>query len=141
MQTRVLRTPAAAKYLGMAESTLEKGRLTGTGPRFVRLGPRAVGYTVEDLDAHIDAGRRASTSDDGANPSDPVKPTPPVPAPSAQPRHDRAKRGTAAPAPRTCEAMAPPDRPAPPEPQLQRRRQSAAAANAVPANTAEGPAS
>jgi len=30
---RRLRTPAAADYLGYAESTLEKKRLTGDGPR------------------------------------------------------------------------------------------------------------
>jgi hypothetical protein len=67
LERRIYRTPAAAKYLDMAESTLEKGRITGTGPRFVRLGPRAVGYTIEDLDAYIEAGRRDSTSDDGTN--------------------------------------------------------------------------
>jgi hypothetical protein len=41
--------------------------LDGTGPRFIRLGTRAVGYAIEDLDAYINAGRRASTSDDGTN--------------------------------------------------------------------------
>jgi len=35
---RRLRTPAAADYLGYAESTLEKKRLTGDGPPFIRLG-------------------------------------------------------------------------------------------------------
>jgi predicted DNA-binding transcriptional regulator AlpA len=67
MQTRVLRTPDAAKYLGLTGSTLEKMRLFGTGPRFVRIGTRAVGYTIDDLDAFIEVGRRRSTSDIGAN--------------------------------------------------------------------------
>jgi predicted DNA-binding transcriptional regulator AlpA len=66
MQTRVLRTPDAAKYLGLTGSTLEKMRLFGTGPRFVRIGTRAVGYAVDDLDAFIEAGRRRSTSDVGS---------------------------------------------------------------------------
>ena len=65
MQPRVLRTPQAAAYLGLTASTLEKMRLTGSGPRFVRLGTRAVGYTLSDLDAFVEAGRRASTSDTG----------------------------------------------------------------------------
>jgi predicted DNA-binding transcriptional regulator AlpA len=68
-QRRVFRTPAAAQYLGLTASTLEKMRLTGSGPQFVRLGTRAVGYTVDDLDAFIEAGRRASTSDPGPNPA------------------------------------------------------------------------
>jgi predicted DNA-binding transcriptional regulator AlpA len=69
MQARVLRTPDAAKYVGLTASTLEKMRLSGTGPRFVRIGTRAVGYTLDDLDAFIEAGRRNSTSDTGPQPS------------------------------------------------------------------------
>ncbi|MBZ5640604.1 MAG: AlpA family phage regulatory protein [Acidobacteriia bacterium] len=58
---RILRTPAAAEYLGLAPCTLEKRRLTGDGPRFVRLGGRAVGYDVGDLDAWLDQQRGEST--------------------------------------------------------------------------------
>jgi predicted DNA-binding transcriptional regulator AlpA len=65
MQPRILRTPDAAHYLGLTASTLEKMRLSGRGPRFVRLGSRAVGYAIGDLDSFIDAGRRDSTSDPG----------------------------------------------------------------------------
>jgi predicted DNA-binding transcriptional regulator AlpA len=68
MQHRILRTPAAANYIGYAESTLEKKRVDGSGPRYVKLGPRAVGYTIDDLDAYIEARRRASTSDPGPGP-------------------------------------------------------------------------
>jgi predicted DNA-binding transcriptional regulator AlpA len=67
-QPRVLRTPDAALYVGLTASTLEKMRLTGVGPRFVRLGARAVGYARDDLDAFVDAGRRSSTSDPGTVP-------------------------------------------------------------------------
>ncbi len=62
---RVLRTPDAANYLGLTASTLEKMRLTGIGPRFVRLGSRAVGYSIDALDSFIEAGTRTSTSDTG----------------------------------------------------------------------------
>ena len=47
---RVLRTEAAATYVGLSPSTLEKRRLTGGGPRFIRLGARAVGYEIQALD-------------------------------------------------------------------------------------------
>jgi predicted DNA-binding transcriptional regulator AlpA len=65
LQPRVLRTPDAARYLGLTSSTLEKMRLTGAGPHFIRLGARAVGYAFDDLDEFVDAGRRSSTSDPG----------------------------------------------------------------------------
>jgi len=56
---RIVRTPGAAAYLGLAQSTLEKMRITGGGPRFIRLGGRAVGYDIRDLDAWLDEQRRA----------------------------------------------------------------------------------
>jgi hypothetical protein len=68
MRPSVLRTPDAARYVGLTASTLEKMRLTGAGPRFIRLGLRAVGYAIGDLDAFVDAGRRSSTSDLGTPP-------------------------------------------------------------------------
>jgi len=38
MLPRIIRTRDAARYLGLAESTLEKWRISGGGPRWVRLG-------------------------------------------------------------------------------------------------------
>ena len=61
MERRVLRTPAAAEYVGLSPATLEKQRLVGKGPRFIRLGNRAVGYDVRDLDAWIDSQRKSTT--------------------------------------------------------------------------------
>ena len=58
-ERRIVRTPGAAAYLGLAQSTLEKMRITGGGPRFIRLGGRAVGYDIRDLDAWLDEQRRA----------------------------------------------------------------------------------
>jgi predicted DNA-binding transcriptional regulator AlpA len=59
---RRLRTPAAADYVGYSESTLEKKRLTGGGPPFIRLG-RAIVYDTRDLDAWLAARRAHSTSE------------------------------------------------------------------------------
>jgi predicted DNA-binding transcriptional regulator AlpA len=67
MQQRILRTRDAARYLGLAESTLEKWRLFGGGPRWVRLGLRAVGYPLSDLDDFTSQNYRRSTSDPGSN--------------------------------------------------------------------------
>jgi predicted DNA-binding transcriptional regulator AlpA len=57
MRQRIFRTREAAEYLGLAASTLEKMRLSSDGPRFVRLGGRAVGYDVRDLDSWLDQQR------------------------------------------------------------------------------------
>ena len=57
-----LRTPEAADYLGYAESTLEKKRVTGDGPPFIRLG-RLVVYDSRDLDAWLAERRARSTSE------------------------------------------------------------------------------
>jgi len=65
MESKVLRTERAASYCGLAPSTMEKQRLTGGGPTFVRLTGRAVGYLVADLDEWIASRRAASTSSAG----------------------------------------------------------------------------
>jgi predicted DNA-binding transcriptional regulator AlpA len=69
MQPRVVRTPDAARYIGLTASTLEKMRISGSGPRFIRVGLRAVGYAISDLDSFIDGRRRTSTSDHGTGPT------------------------------------------------------------------------
>ena len=62
---RVLRTPEAADYTGLSPSTLEKYRLSGDGPKFIRLGGRAVGYDIRDLDAWLDEQRRSTSGTNG----------------------------------------------------------------------------
>jgi predicted DNA-binding transcriptional regulator AlpA len=59
---RVLRAPDAATYTGLSESTLAKRRLYGMPPAFLSLGGRAIGYTIDDLDAWLESCRRQSTS-------------------------------------------------------------------------------
>jgi predicted DNA-binding transcriptional regulator AlpA len=66
---RVLRTPEAAEYVGLSASTLEKFRLTGSGPVYQKAGPKIVVYRLEDLDVWLNAQRRNSTSDTGLLPA------------------------------------------------------------------------
>ena len=62
---RILRTAGAAEYVGLASATLEKMRLNGGGPVFIRLGGRAVGYDIRDLDDWLDRQREATDDDSG----------------------------------------------------------------------------
>ena len=64
LAARYLRTPEAAKFLGLSGRTLEKHRTFGTGPAYRKLGGRVV-YRLEDLQAWAEAGARSSTSDPG----------------------------------------------------------------------------
>jgi predicted DNA-binding transcriptional regulator AlpA len=59
---RFLRTPEAARFLGLSDRTLEKHRTYGTGPAYRKLGGRVV-YALEDLRAWADRGMVTSTSD------------------------------------------------------------------------------
>lgn len=58
-----LRTADAAKYLGIGQSTLERKRVDGTGPRFRRLGIKIVTYAVADLDEWASGSVHLSTSE------------------------------------------------------------------------------
>jgi len=44
----------AARYLGLSKSTLDKMRVEGRGPRYLKIGGR-VFYRPADLDAYIEA--------------------------------------------------------------------------------------
>lgn len=61
----LLTTVQAAQYLALSSKTLERFRLDGTGPTFLKLGPgkRArVRYAKADLDAWLAANRFTSTA-------------------------------------------------------------------------------
>lgn len=58
----IMRPPQAAAYVGLTVSTLAKRRLRGDRPHFVRLGRKAVGYHVSELDAWLAECRCRSTS-------------------------------------------------------------------------------
>ena len=57
------RTKGAANYLGVGQSTLERMRIEGNGPKFRRLGQRIVVYAIEDLDAWASQEIRNSTAE------------------------------------------------------------------------------
>ena len=59
---RFLRTPEAARFLGLSDRTLEKHRTYGTGPAYRKLGGRVV-YAVDDLETWAERGAVTSTSD------------------------------------------------------------------------------
>ena len=52
----------AANYLRLSERTLERMRLLGTGPRYVK-AYRLIRYRDEDLESWIAARTRTSTSE------------------------------------------------------------------------------
>jgi len=61
--SQCMRSAAAAQYLGIAESTLNKSRLIGNGPPFIKVGTRSVVYRKSDLDEFLESRLRRSTSD------------------------------------------------------------------------------
>ena len=64
LPARYLRTPEAARFLGISGRTLEKHRIFGTGPVYRKIGGRVV-YRVADLERWADLGQRTSTADPG----------------------------------------------------------------------------
>src|SRR5260370_37961083 len=62
---RLLRTPDAARFLGISNRTLEKHRTYGTGPVYRKMGGRVV-YAVEDLQAWSAIGAQVDNGPDGA---------------------------------------------------------------------------
>jgi predicted DNA-binding transcriptional regulator AlpA len=83
-EQRILRTPEAAQYLGLAKSTLEKLRLTGGGPKFIRLGIRALGYSPDDLQEWLRSRVRSSTSEPDTQRAAAKRPTPEHQAPPGE---------------------------------------------------------
>lgn len=65
MQTDILNTREAADYVRLGKPTLERFRISGAGPIFVKLGG-AVRYRKPDLDAWLESRRVRSTSEGGA---------------------------------------------------------------------------
>lgn len=61
MSDKLLNTAEAALKLGVSVSYLNKRRLTGGGPVFVKIGAKVV-YDPADLSAWVNARRCSSTS-------------------------------------------------------------------------------
>ena len=66
-RTEYLNTREAAAHLGLSTRTLDRYRVSGDGPVFLKFGGR-VRYLREDLDGWARSRRRRSTSDDGTGP-------------------------------------------------------------------------
>ena len=69
---RYLRTPEAARFLGISGRTLEKHRTYGTGPTYRKIGGRVI-YSVADLQSWADRGAKSSTSDPGVGTVHPAR--------------------------------------------------------------------
>lgn len=69
---RYLRTPEAARFLGISGRTLEKHRTYGTGPTYRKIGGRVI-YSVGDLQSWADRGAKSSTSDPGVSTVHPAR--------------------------------------------------------------------
>jgi excisionase family DNA binding protein len=59
---KYLTTKEAAYYVRLSESSLEKKRVSGDGPEFLKVG-KAVRYEQAALDAWMQSDRRTSTSE------------------------------------------------------------------------------
>ena len=53
---KYLTTEQAAVYCSVSKKTLEHHRQNGTGPQYIKRGRKLVRYTVEALDAWMQAG-------------------------------------------------------------------------------------
>jgi len=58
-----MRPAQAAQYLGVSKSFLDQGRVSGTGPKYVKLSPTVVIYRRGDLDTFVAARVMRSTSE------------------------------------------------------------------------------
>ena len=62
LPTRKLSVNEAAAFLGLSASTLNKLRLSGDGPRYLKLGRRVL-YDIRDLEVWASERRRNHTSE------------------------------------------------------------------------------
>ena len=62
LPSRKLSVKEAAAYLGLSVSTLNKLRLSGKGPRYLKLGRRVL-YDIRDLESWVAERTRSHTSE------------------------------------------------------------------------------
>ncbi len=62
---RLLTEKDVAQALSLSVRTIQAFRLRGGGPRFIKIGSRAVRYRPEDVSAFLIDAARTSTSDLG----------------------------------------------------------------------------
>jgi predicted site-specific integrase-resolvase len=61
MESELLTVEAAAEYLGLGITTLNKWRVSGAGPIFIKMG-RRIAYARADLERFIAQNRQRSTA-------------------------------------------------------------------------------
>ena len=61
----ILNEDEAARMLRLSTRTLQRKRLTGDGPPFIRLTERRIGYARETLESWIEQRQATSTTDRG----------------------------------------------------------------------------
>lgn len=62
-QNQIWTPKQAAAWLGLSQSTMAKQRLSGSGPVYIKLGSRRVGYREADLEEWVQSNRCRSTSE------------------------------------------------------------------------------
>ena len=60
MNSQLLSTPQAAKFLNVSIAFLERDRWAGARIPFVKVGSRAVRYRLDDLENYINSNRQKS---------------------------------------------------------------------------------
>ena len=63
MTKQLLTTKAAAEFLGVSNSFLEKDRWRGARIPFIRISSRSIRYRSEDLERYIESQLMNSTSE------------------------------------------------------------------------------
>lgn len=63
IQTTLLHTKDAAKFLNVSVAFLERDRWSGARIPFVKVGARAVRYRLEDLQRHINENIQQAVSE------------------------------------------------------------------------------
>ena len=82
----LVRQPAAAAYIQHAERTMEKWRVSGEGPRYIKLG-HIILYDLNELDRFVEERIQRSTAE---NPPPGARPrvAPPAKRPRGRPRKE-----------------------------------------------------
>ena len=63
MSKRLVGQREASEYLGLSEATLERDRWRGGDIPYIRVGPRAIRYDLEQLDDYIDRNTVKNSSE------------------------------------------------------------------------------
>ena len=64
MNTHLLTQQRLSHLIDVSERTLERWRVEGSGPVFVKAGKKCL-YRIEDINSWLEANRRTSTSASG----------------------------------------------------------------------------